>query len=156
MASLIVYGIITVNSTDLAFAEKTTSSFVVDGNQINYESTNVNITSVKFDPQSVSLVLNITSDKVQNGTMTIMMSQDQINTLFGKGPQCEIQPPFNDLYLLVDGQESDYKITSGKYISMKFDIPPGSKTVEIIGGIIIGQGDGPRIKGIPESDIYRP
>lgn len=156
IASLIICGIITISSTDLAFAEKTTSSFDVDGNQINYESTNANVTGVKFDPQSASLVLDISSDKVQNGSMTLFMSQEQINTLFGKGPKCEMSPPFNQLYLLVDGQESTYKITADKYISMKFDIPAGSEELEIIGGGIIGQGDGPRINGIPESDIYKP
>ncbi|MDE1838485.1 MAG: hypothetical protein KGH87_01060 [Thaumarchaeota archaeon] len=156
VAGLTICGISAIHSTDLAFAEKTKSSFDVDGNKINYESTNANITDVKFDPQSASLVFNITSDKVQNGSMTLVMSQEQINALFGKGPRCEIQPPFNQLYLLVDGRESDYKITADKYISMKFDIPSGSEEVEIIGGGIIGQGDGPQIKGIPESDIYRP
>ena len=156
VASLIICGIITILNTDFAFAEKTTSSFDVNGNKINYTSTNANITGVKFDPQSVSLVLDISSDKVQNGSMTLIMSQEQINALFGKGPECQIVPPYNQLYLLVDGQESDYKITADKYISMKFGIPAGSEQLEIIGGWIIGQGNGPQIKGIPESDIYRP
>lgn len=156
VTSLIICGIITINSTDFAFAEKITSSFKVDGNNINYESTNVNIDAVKSDPQSASLVLNITSDKVQNGSMTIQISQEQINTLFGKGPLCEIQPPFNQLVLLVDGRESNYKITIDKNILMKFDIPAGSENIEIIGTGNIGQGGGPQIKGIPESDIYRP
>lgn len=156
VTGLIICGIVVVNSTDLAFAEGTTSSFDADGNKINYESTNANVTSMKFDPPSASLVLDISSDKVQNGSMTLIMTPEQINALFGKGPRCEIQPPFNQLYLLVDGRESDYKITADKHISMKFDIPAGSEEVEIIGGEIIGQGDGPQIKGVPESDIYRP
>lgn len=156
VTGLIICGIVAIASTDPVFAEKITSSFVVDGNAINYESTNVNVTSVKFDPPSTSLVIDISSDKMQNGSMTLILSQEQINTLFGKGPMCEIQPPYNQLYLLVDGQESDYKITADKYISMKFGIPAGSKELEIIGGTIIGQGDGPKITGIPESDIYRP
>lgn len=156
VTSLIICGIVVISSTDLAFAEKTTSSFEVDGNKINYESTNANITDVKFDPQSVSLVLNISSDRVQNGSMTLIMTPEQINTLFGKGTRCEIHPPFNQLYLLVDGRESTYEITTDKYISMKFDIPAGSEEVEIIGTGLIGQGDGPKIKGILESDIYRP
>jgi len=151
-----ISGISGTNNTNFAFAETTTSSFDVDGNAINYESTNANVTSVKFDPQSVSLVIDITSDKVRNGSMTLMMSQDQINELFSKGPQCEIKPPFNQLYLLVNGQESDYKITENKYLSMKFNIPAGSEELEIIGTGYIGQGGGPKINGISESDIYRP
>ena len=156
VASLIIYGITVINSIDLAFAEKITSSFDVNGNTINYESTNANVTSVKFDPQSISLVIDISSSKIQNGSMTLIMTQEQINALFGRGPRCQIEPPYNQLYLLVDGQESDYKITADKYLSMKFDIPAGSEEVEIIGAGIIGQGDGPQIKGVPESDIYRP
>ncbi len=156
MSSLIICGIAAITSTDLAFAEKITSSFDVDGNTINYTSTNANVTGVKFDSPSVSLVLDMSSDKVQNGSMALSMSQEQINALFGRGPRCEIHSPFNQLYLLVDGRESDYKITADKYISMKFDIPAGSEEVEIIGTGIISQGDGPQIKGIPESDIYRP
>ena len=156
VTGLIICTIVTISSIGLAFAEKITSSFDVNGSIINYESTNVNVTSVKFDPQFTSLVIDISSDKVRNGSMTLIMNQEQVNALFGKGPMCEIQPPYNQLYLLVDGQESDYKITADKYISMQFDIPSGSKELEIIGGIIIGQGDGPKIQGIPESDIYRP
>lgn len=155
VTGLITCGISVIDSTDLAFAEKT-SYFDVDKNIINYESTNANVTGVKFDPQSASLVIDISSDKVQNGSMTLIMSPEQINTLFGKGPKCEMSPPFNQLYLLMDGQESTYKITEDKYVSMKFDIPAGSEELEIIGGGIIDQGDGPRINGIPESDIYRP
>src|SRR5690348_15900687 len=146
VTGLIICTIVTISSIGLAFAEKITSSFDVNGSIINYESTNVNVTSAKFDPQSTSLVIGISSDKVRNGSMTLIMNQEQVNALFGKGPMCEIQPPYNQLYLLVDGQESDYKITAAIYISMQFDIPSGSKELEIIGGIIIGQGDGPKIK----------
>lgn len=156
VTSLIACGIVAIDSVNLAFAENTTSSFEVDGNKINYTSTNVTITGVRSDPQSASLILNITSDKIQNGSMIIITTQEQINALFGKGPMCEIRPPFNQLYLLVDGQEKNYEIAAGKYISMKFDIPSGSEQVEIIGTIVMGQGGGPQIKGIPESDIYRP
>src|SRR6185437_5682954 len=156
MLGLVIYGIAVTNSTALAAGPKIISSFDVNGSIINYESTNVNVTSVKFDPQSTSLVIDISSDKVRNGSMTLIMNQEQINALFGKGPMCEIQPPYNQLYLLVDGQESNYKITADKYISMKFDVPSGSKELEIIGGMMIGQGDGPKVNGIPESDVYRP
>jgi len=129
----------------------TTHQINIDSNEkqyvLTYISTGTEITNVKYDADALSMVFSVSSaDFIDH--FELQMSPDTFYTLLSRGQDCLPQ----ETLLLIDGQEVDSVIEQDGLVTWKFDIPPKTQVIELIGALVVGQGPSSKIK---EFDQHR-
>ena len=162
IAAFLVFITLNINS---AFADTSKSIITVNDTQyqIVFNTVNSTVNTIIPDLHSYmrnSLDMNITSDKVYNGSMTLTLSKDAVASVF-----C-IRRDSVDNY--VRNSQGFFAIISNNYENLRtsttddkasftFDIQAGSKNATIVNqfvGMAVAQLVD--FKGIPEAGIYRP
>ncbi len=148
-----------------AFAEISKSVITVNDTQYEIAFNTVNSTVDTILPYlnsySVnSIAMNLTSEKLYNGSVTITLTKDAVANIFCI-PKFDVDNYLKNnssIFALVDGIEEHPRISStGDMVSITFDVQAGSKNAIITNGFV-GMAVEPLVyfKGIPEVDTYRP
>lgn len=107
--------------------ELSNSEYVLEIDEHVYSifyAVNANVIAMEIDPESKSLLIGL--DKTYDSQFFIDLEHELINA------------QNNEFIILVDGEETDYEITSDSDSStFEFFVPVGSEEVEIIGTRVI-------------------
>ena len=128
---------------------QSTGHITIDANNKQYDITyrigeQQKITALKYDAEAQSMLFYISTDDEFIIQMELQVSPQTFTDLLTRGPDCAPEETF----LLANGMELDYKILKGDSIIWKFDVPPKTTVIELIGSSPTGQGQFPQIKGI--------
>ena len=151
---ILILGILIILPVNAQYmGEMKTHQINIDSNEkqyiLTYYSSIAEITNVKSDADALSMVFSVSSDDLVIDHFELQMSPDTFFTLLSRGQDCMPQETF----LLIDGQEVDFIIKQeDDSITWKFDIPPKTQVIELIGALVVGQGPSSKIK---EFDQHR-
>ena len=164
--SIIVILIIIGLGSNTVFAEISKSVISVNDTQYDIKFNTVNSTVDTLLPYLHSytvnsLAMNITSDKLYNGSITMTLTKDAVANVFciQKSDVYNYLKNNQNFFAVINSNHEENLRTAitGDNVSLTFDVQAGSKNATVINEFI-GMAVSPSIdfKGIPQVGIYRP
>jgi hypothetical protein len=104
---------------------------------IKYSITDGDVKEMAFDPSSNSLI--VTVKPTDDGSMTIGIPRDLLDAKMDYCPPIRENPPDDDFFALLDGEEIPYDevSTTSETRTLKMHFMPDSSRIEIIGTCLI-------------------